>query len=64
LGPAGKGTTFISAFMKSCLKRQALALFAGELVSNSKNGAFIGPRVRIDRKIPVDAGADTYNQRL
>jgi hypothetical protein len=29
--------------MKSCLKGQALALFAGELVSNSKNGAFIGP---------------------
>jgi hypothetical protein len=50
--------------MKSCLNGQALALFAGELVSNRKNGAFIGPRVRIDSKIPVDAEAGIYNQQL
>src|SRR6202021_2461372 len=30
LGLAGKGTTFIAAFMKSCLKRQALAVFVGD----------------------------------
>jgi hypothetical protein len=48
--------------MKSCLKGQALALFAGELVSNSKNGALIGP-TEID-PIPPGAEIGIYTQLL
>src|ERR1700733_12552848 len=43
LGPAGKGTTFFSAFMKSYLKRQAVAPFAGDEVNQQKDQGFNRP---------------------
>src|SRR3984885_7164063 len=44
LGPAGKRTTFFSAFMKSYLKRQVVALFAGDEVNQQKDQGFNWPK--------------------
>ena len=47
LGPVGKGKIFFSAFMKSYLKRQAIAPFEAMRSINRKIRALIGQNERI-----------------